>query len=103
MMGVTFAENLVEFCSKVKHIDTDKIAKIESNPDRSKHLETARTTIRGIELDFVNLRSEEYTENSRIPTQIVCILFSPVKPDSSVYALGIWNTTRRRATKRHHN
>lgn len=70
MMGVPFAELLVSFCSSVKGIHVDKIAKIESNPDRSKHLETARTTIMGVELDFVNLRNEEYAENSRIPTQV---------------------------------
>ncbi|KAI0793297.1 hypothetical protein C8Q75DRAFT_713370 [Abortiporus biennis] len=70
MMGMPFAQKFVEFCSSVKHIHVDKIAKIESNPDRSKHLETARTSILGIELDFVNLRSEEYAEDSRIPHQI---------------------------------
>lgn len=73
MMGVPFAEHLVSFCSSVKGIHVDKIAKIESNPDRSKHLETARTTILGVELDFVNLRNEEYAENSRIPTQVVSL------------------------------
>lgn len=74
MMGFPFAEQLVFFCSSVKGLHVDKIAKIESNPDRSKHLETARTTILGSELDFVNLRTEEYAENSRIPTQVVSLL-----------------------------
>ena len=72
-MGVAFAEHLVDFCSSVKKMEVDKIAKIESNPDRSKHLETARTSILGLELDFVNLRSEQYVEDSRIPTQVVSI------------------------------
>ena len=70
-MGVTFAERFVDFCRTTKNLDAKDVAKIESNPDQSKHLETARTTILGIELDFVNLRSEEYAENSRIPTQVV--------------------------------
>ena len=70
-MGVTFAERFVEFCRETKNLAVKNVAKIESNPDQSKHLETARTTILGIELDFVNLRSEEYAENSRIPTQVV--------------------------------
>ncbi|OBZ79815.1 CCA tRNA nucleotidyltransferase, mitochondrial [Grifola frondosa] len=70
MMGVTFAEHFVNYCSTVKHLSVKGIAKIESNPDQSKHLETARTTILGIELDFVNLRSEEYAGHSRIPTQV---------------------------------
>lgn len=71
MMGIAFAQQFVAFCT-MKGLETDKLAKIESNPERSKHLETARTTILGTELDFVNLRSEEYTEDSRIPSQIVC-------------------------------
>lgn len=70
MMGVTFAEGFVAFLSEQKDIHVHKIAKIESNPDQSKHLETARTTLLGIDLDFVNLRSEEYAEGSRIPTEI---------------------------------
>ncbi|KAI8983356.1 hypothetical protein BD414DRAFT_515839 [Trametes punicea] len=70
MMGVPFAERFVEYCRTVKDLAVKNVAKIESNPDQSKHLETARTTILGIELDFVNLRSEEYAEDSRIPTQV---------------------------------
>ncbi|KAI0761691.1 hypothetical protein BD413DRAFT_616900 [Trametes elegans] len=70
MMGVPFAERFVEYCRAVKTLDVKSVAKIESNPDQSKHLETARTSVMGIELDFVNLRSEEYAENSRIPTQV---------------------------------
>ena len=38
-----------------------------SNPEQSKHLETARMKVAGLELDLVNLRSEEYAESSRIP------------------------------------
>ncbi|CAK9169534.1 unnamed protein product [Ilex paraguariensis] len=41
-----------------------------SNPDQSKHLETARMHLFDIWIDFVNLRSEDYTENSRIPTMV---------------------------------
>lgn len=70
-MGVPFAERFVEFCRTTKNLPVKSVAKIESNPDQSKHLETARTTVLGIELDFVNLRSEEYAESSRIPTQVV--------------------------------
>ena len=44
------------------------IHKIDKNPEKSKHLETATTKLFDIEVDFVNLRSEEYTSNSRIPT-----------------------------------
>lgn len=41
-----------------------------SNPDQSKHLETARMRIFDMWIDFVNLRCEEYSENSRIPTKV---------------------------------
>lgn len=73
MMGLPFAEKFQEYCRSVKGIPIEKIAKVERNPDRSKHLETAKATVLDIELDFVNLRSEEYAEDSRIPTQVVCI------------------------------
>ena len=46
-----------------------QIAVIESNPEQSKHLETARMKVAGLELDLVNLRSEKYADQtSRIPT-----------------------------------
>lgn len=53
------------------HDKTKKIApglhKIDANPEKSKHLETATTKIMGIDLDFVNLRREVYNEVSRNP------------------------------------
>ena len=70
MMGVPFAEKLAEFMVS-RDMATRSITKIASNPQQSKHLETARTIVLGIELDFVNLRSEEYAASSRIPTDIV--------------------------------
>ncbi|KAL8719309.1 MAG: hypothetical protein Q9225_003673 [Loekoesia sp. 1 TL-2023] len=44
-----------------------KLAKIEANPEKSKHLETVTTKILGLEIDLVNLRKETYTEDSRNP------------------------------------
>jgi tRNA nucleotidyltransferase (CCA-adding enzyme) len=76
MMGVTFAEQFQQYCRSVKGVPVDKISKVERNPDRSKHLETAKATVLDIELDFVNLRSEEYAADSRIPTQIVSTLLN---------------------------
>ncbi|EPQ61126.1 hypothetical protein GLOTRDRAFT_69359 [Gloeophyllum trabeum ATCC 11539] len=70
MMGFPFAERFVSFVSEEKNVEVGKISKVESNPEQSKHLETAKTKLFGIELEFVNLRSEEYTDDSRIPTQI---------------------------------
>lgn len=67
MMGKEFAERVNQYLEshgKQKH----NVAVIMSNPDQSKHLETARMKIRGLWIDLVNLRSEEYAHNSRIPT-----------------------------------
>ena len=44
------------------------LAKIEANPEKSKHLETVTTKILGLEIDLVNLRKETYAEDSRNPT-----------------------------------
>ncbi|KAL9104138.1 MAG: hypothetical protein Q9163_000885 [Psora crenata] len=43
------------------------LAKIEANPEKSKHLETVTTKILGFEIDLVNLRKETYSEDSRNP------------------------------------
>ncbi|PIA15916.1 poly A polymerase C-terminal region-like protein [Coemansia reversa NRRL 1564] len=43
------------------------IAKIGQNPERSKHLETATTSVLGQAIDFVNLRTETYSNTSRVP------------------------------------
>lgn len=47
-----------------------RVAVIQANPEQSKHLETATTKVHGKEVDFVNLRCEEYAEDSRIPTTV---------------------------------
>ena len=43
------------------------IGLIQANPDQSKHLETANVRILGTFVDCVNLRSEVYADNTRIP------------------------------------
>ncbi|MCJ1477732.1 CCA tRNA nucleotidyltransferase, mitochondrial [Lambiella insularis] len=43
------------------------LAKIEANPEKSKHLETVTTKILGLDIDLVNLRKETYVEESRNP------------------------------------
>ena len=40
---------------------------IEANAEQSKHLETACVHMFGLDLDFVNLRTETYSDTSRIP------------------------------------
>ncbi|GJJ74686.1 hypothetical protein EMPS_07044 [Entomortierella parvispora] len=69
MMGYDFATLVNEFRSSQGH-QKRAIAKIATNPDRSKHLETATMVVEGMPLDFVNLRSEVYDDVSRIPTEI---------------------------------
>lgn len=44
-----------------------KIHKIKMNPSKSKHLETCTISLFGLDIDFVNLRSETYSMESRIP------------------------------------
>lgn len=72
-MGLPFAEHLTAF-AHAKGVEIGTITAIEQNPEQSKHLETATFKIFGLHIDLVNLRSEEYAENSRIPTEVVSIL-----------------------------
>ncbi|KAK5581934.1 hypothetical protein RB653_003515 [Dictyostelium firmibasis] len=66
MMGEAFAE-LVNKHLASKHHQTHRIGVIQSNPEQSKHLETATVKVFDMWIDFVNLRSETYTDTSRIP------------------------------------
>ncbi|XP_077241459.1 polynucleotide adenylyltransferase family protein isoform X2 [Tasmannia lanceolata] len=67
MLGREFCEKVNEYLS---HVGEEKqgVGVIQCNPDQSKHLETARMRILDTWIDFVNLRSETYVQNSRIPT-----------------------------------
>ncbi|TPX50688.1 hypothetical protein SeLEV6574_g00752 [Synchytrium endobioticum] len=72
MTGYDFALAVENYLNS-QHNDIDvgeshRICKIAANPLKSKHLETAHTRIHGMSIDFVNLRSEEYAADSRIPT-----------------------------------
>ncbi|KAH9177067.1 hypothetical protein EDB89DRAFT_2112495 [Lactarius sanguifluus] len=70
MTGHAFALEFTEFASKLKRLPVKSVAVVKGNPGQSKHLETAKTTVLGLDLDFVNLRDEAYAEDSRIPTQV---------------------------------
>lgn len=59
MSGVKFSKFLEKYLNKSPHV-------IKSNPDQSKHLETVTMNIYGKDVDFVNLRTETYSD-SRIP------------------------------------
>ncbi len=77
MMGEEFAHKLNEYL--VAHGGEEaNVAVIHSNPDQSKHLETAKVNYQGLEIDLVNLRSESYAEESRIPE----IKFGTAKEDA---------------------
>ena len=71
MMGHAFALKFIEFARKLKHLPVKSVAVVKANPKKSKHLETAKTTVLGLDLDFVNLRDEAYADDSRIPTNVV--------------------------------
>lgn len=60
--GVEFARGLIEFAG----LD-ENVHKIEANPEKSKHLETAIVNLFGYSVDFVILRTETYS-NTRIPS-----------------------------------
>ncbi|XP_021896000.1 LOW QUALITY PROTEIN: putative CCA tRNA nucleotidyltransferase 2 [Carica papaya] len=67
MMGSEFVDKVREYLSSTGE-EAQGLAVIPCNPDQSKHLETARMRLFDLWIDFVNLRCEDYSENSRIPT-----------------------------------
>jgi tRNA nucleotidyltransferase (CCA-adding enzyme) len=62
LMGEAFGKLVYAHTNSTKTIGT-----IKANPDASKHLETACIKLCGFEIDLVNLRTESYTQDSRIP------------------------------------
>jgi tRNA nucleotidyltransferase (CCA-adding enzyme) len=74
--GVEFA-TLVQTYMESEHTNHEeerrhsKIGIIAANPTQSKHLETATMRIMGLEVDFSNLRHEQYSSDSRIPTTVL--------------------------------
>ncbi len=66
MFGEEFAQML---CDKLyQGSDKKKFGVIKANSEKSKHLETATIRVHGMMIDLVNLRSEEYTDDTRVPT-----------------------------------
>ena len=47
--------------------DMGRLYTVAKNPEKSKHLETASVKLCGLDVDFVNLRKETYTDDSRNP------------------------------------
>lgn len=76
--GEAFAEFVNRFLVNKGH-SVSRIGVIAANPEQSKHLETATVKVLGQEVDFVNLRSEEYAEDSRIPTMVRMLYLRDVR------------------------
>ena len=73
MTGYNFANLAKAFVGSKYDSETaqkmlGRLAKIELNPEKSKHLETTVMRVFGLHLDFVNLRKEVYDESSRTPS-----------------------------------
>jgi len=66
MMGQDFAQYVSQYYEEHGE-EKKKFGVIKANPDQSKHLETATINIKGTWIDFVNLRTETYSADSRIP------------------------------------
>ena len=69
MLGREFAEELNTFYES-NDMKPVKIGMVLKNPEKSKHLETATMKVGQYWIDFVNLRAEEYTSDSRIPGEM---------------------------------
>ncbi|CZT07407.1 related to tRNA nucleotidyltransferase [Rhynchosporium agropyri] len=75
MTGYAFSIKMQEFLKNEENMkkhaletkDIGNLHKILANPEKSKHLETATTKIFGFDVDFVNLRKETYSDDSRNP------------------------------------
>jgi len=66
MLGREFADRLNEYLSQ-KGEETISVGVVLKNPEKSKHLETATMKVGSFWIDFVNLRAEQYAQDSRIP------------------------------------
>jgi tRNA nucleotidyltransferase/poly(A) polymerase len=75
MTGEAFVLRLRDYCVEASHRrqhaladdDIGRLHTVARNPERSKHLETSTIKLCGLDVDFVNLRKETYTAESRNP------------------------------------
>ncbi|KAI5962068.1 CCA1 [Candida pseudojiufengensis] len=69
LTGEEFVHGLQNYLrTNEPELSMNHVHTIKMNPQKSKHLETCTTKLYGIDLDFINLRSEEYTDDSRVPS-----------------------------------
>jgi tRNA nucleotidyltransferase/poly(A) polymerase len=66
MLGREFADHLNAYLTQVGE-ETISVGVVMKNPEKSKHLETATMKVGTFWIDFVNLRAEQYAQDSRIP------------------------------------
>ncbi|KAK8042912.1 hypothetical protein PG994_013395 [Apiospora phragmitis] len=75
MTGAHFSAEIVALCKipemvekhGVTPTDIGNLHKIAANPEKSKHLETTTIKLFDFDVDFVNLRKETYSDDSRNP------------------------------------
>lgn len=96
MTGLTFGEQMREYCdvphNAAKHgvgpDDIGNLHHIAANPEKSKNLETTTVRVFGLDVDFVNLRTETYADNSRNPVvQFGTAQEDALRRDATVNAL----------------
>ena len=65
----TLSGNLVtgeQIAQIISRTNNATISVIKTNPEKSKHMETAQITLMGYHLEFCHLRKDHYTNDSRI-------------------------------------
>ncbi|KAF4646929.1 CCA tRNA nucleotidyltransferase, mitochondrial, partial [Perkinsus chesapeaki] len=68
MSGESFAYKVKDFLATTSpNASCSSVGVVRANPDQSKHLETATLRVLDVSLDVNNLRTETYTQDSRIP------------------------------------
>ena len=76
MTGRQFAD-LINSYQEAHSLRRHDVGVVKTNPDQSKHLETAILRIHDRHVDFVHLRSESYAPDSRIPDHVVGYASTP--------------------------
>ncbi len=82
--GAKFIQEAEKLCIS----SSFKLHKVDKKPEKSKHLETATAHIFGLDVDFVNLRGETYTEDSRNPQmEFATVREDALRRDATINAL----------------
>jgi hypothetical protein len=72
-MGEEFVKLAYEYLKEKTSVRGFGVTKF--NPEKSKHLETAKIQIMDMWIDVVNLRGETYDPDSRIPKMVLNMVF----------------------------